>query len=184
MPNTKKPLVLVVDDNPLNRELAKALLDCLGFRSVEAVDGFDALKKYQACEPVAVLMDFTMPNLGGLEALKQLRELELHLGRKRVPVVILTERRRRAAVHQLLPPGRLHPHLARAYEREQSPAAKDAIAQILTNSRMCAEGHRPICQDTGIVNVFLKIGMDVRWDGFATMGVEDMVNEGVRRAYN
>ena len=55
-------------------------------------------------------------------------------------------------------------HLARAYEREQSPAAKDAIAQILTNSRMCAEGRRPICQDTGIVNVFLKIGMDVRWD--------------------
>ena len=71
--------------------------------------------------------------------------------------------------------------LARAYEREQSPAAKDAIAQILTNSRMCAEGHRPICQDTGIVNVFLKIGMDVRWD--AVMSVEDMVNEGVRRAY-
>ena len=53
-------------------------------------------------------------------------------------------------------------HLARAYEAEQSPAAKDAIAQILTNSRMCAEGHRPICQDTGIVNVFLKVGMDVR----------------------
>jgi fumarate hydratase class I len=73
--------------------------------------------------------------------------------------------------------------LARAYEREQSPAAKDAIAQILTNSRMCAEGHRPICQDTGIVNVFLKIGMELRWDG-ATMSVEDMVNEGVRRAYN
>jgi fumarate hydratase class I len=57
-------------------------------------------------------------------------------------------------------------HLARAYEREESPAAKDAIAQILTNSRMCAEGHRPICQDTGIVNVFLKIGMDVKWEGF------------------
>ncbi len=57
-------------------------------------------------------------------------------------------------------------HLSRAYEREQSPAAKDAIAQILTNSRMCAEGKRPLCQDTGIVNVFLKIGMDVRWDGF------------------
>ena len=55
-------------------------------------------------------------------------------------------------------------HLGRAYEREQSPAAKDAIAQILTNSRMCAEGHRPICQDTGIVNVFLKVGMNVRWD--------------------
>ncbi len=73
--------------------------------------------------------------------------------------------------------------LGRAYEREQSPAAKDAIAQILTNSRLCAEGHRPICQDTGIVNVFLKIGMNVRWDG-ATMSVEDMVNEGVRRAYN
>jgi len=71
--------------------------------------------------------------------------------------------------------------LARAYEREQSLAAKDAIAQILTNSRMCAEGHRPICQDTGIVNVFMRIGMDVRWD--ASMSVEDMVNEGVRRAY-
>ena len=74
-------------------------------------------------------------------------------------------------------------NLAAAYEREQSPAARDAIAQILINSRMCAEGHRPICQDTGIVTVFLKIGMDVRWDD-ATMGVEAMVNEGVRRAYN
>ncbi|MBL8349713.1 MAG: fumarate hydratase [Burkholderiaceae bacterium] len=73
-------------------------------------------------------------------------------------------------------------HLARAYEREQGPAAKDAIAQILTNSRMCAEGKRPICQDTGIVNVFLKIGMDVRFAGF-TGSVEDAVNEGVRRAY-
>src|SRR5690242_10411696 len=71
--------------------------------------------------------------------------------------------------------------LARAYEREQSPAAKDAIAQILTNSRLCAEGHRPICQDTGIVNVFLKIGMGVRFD-FDT-SLEDAVNEGVRRAY-
>ena len=74
-------------------------------------------------------------------------------------------------------------HLARAYEREQSPAAKDAIAQILTNSRMCAEGRRPICQDTGIVNVFLKIGMDVRFAGFPG-SIEDAVNEGVRRAYN
>ena len=73
--------------------------------------------------------------------------------------------------------------LASAYDREESPAAKDAIAQILINSRMCAEGHRPICQDTGIVTVFLEIGMDVRWDD-ATMGVEDMVHEGVRRAYN
>src|SRR5271166_4739408 len=71
--------------------------------------------------------------------------------------------------------------LARAYEKEQSPAARDAIAQLLINSRMCAEGHRPICQDTGIVTVFLKVGMDVQWD--ATMSVEDMVNEGVRRAY-
>src|SRR5690606_41475712 len=53
-------------------------------------------------------------------------------------------------------------HLARAYEAEQSPAARDAIAQILTNSRLCAEGHRPICQDTGIVNVYLKVGMDVQ----------------------
>lgn len=74
-------------------------------------------------------------------------------------------------------------NLAAAYEREESPAAKDAMAQILINSRMCAEGHRPICQDTGIVTVFLEIGMDVRWDD-ATMSVEDMVNEGVRRAYN
>ena len=73
--------------------------------------------------------------------------------------------------------------LGRAYQREQSPAARDAIAQILTNSRMCAEGHRPICQDTGIVNVFLKVGMDVRFEGFAG-SLEDAVNEGVRRAYN
>ncbi len=73
-------------------------------------------------------------------------------------------------------------HLARAYEKEASPAAKDAIAQILTNSRMCAEGRRPICQDTGIVNVFLKIGMDVRFDGF-TGSVEDAINQGVRQAY-
>src|SRR3954464_1394712 len=71
--------------------------------------------------------------------------------------------------------------LGRAYQREQSPAAKDAIAQILTNSRLCAEGHRPICQDTGIVNVFLKIGMRVRFD--FDDALEDVVNEGVRRAY-
>jgi fumarate hydratase class I len=74
-------------------------------------------------------------------------------------------------------------HLARAYEREQSPAAKDAIAQILTNSKMSATGHRPICQDTGIVNVFLKVGMDVRWDGF-TGSLDDAINEGVRQGYN
>ncbi len=74
-------------------------------------------------------------------------------------------------------------HLARAYEAEKSPAAKDAIAQILTNSRMSATGHRPICQDTGIVNVFLKIGMDVRFDGFTTT-LEDAINEGVRQGYN
>ncbi len=74
-------------------------------------------------------------------------------------------------------------HLARAYEREQSPAAKDAIAQILTNSKMSATGHRPICQDTGIVNVFLKVGMDVRWGGF-TGSLDDAINEGVRRGYN
>ncbi len=72
--------------------------------------------------------------------------------------------------------------LGRAYEREQSLPAKDAIAQILTNSRMCAEGHRPLCQDTGIVNVFLKVGMDVRWEGGSSLA--DMINEGVRRAYN
>ena len=71
--------------------------------------------------------------------------------------------------------------LALAYEREQAPAAKDAIAQLLINSRMCAEGHRPLCQDTGIVTVFLKLGMDVRFSGTST--IDDMVNEGVRRAY-
>lgn len=73
-------------------------------------------------------------------------------------------------------------HLARAYASEQSPAAKDAIAQILTNSKMCAEGKRPICQDTGIVNVFLKIGMDVRFEGFPA-SIEDAVNDGVRKGY-
>jgi fumarate hydratase class I len=73
-------------------------------------------------------------------------------------------------------------HLARAYEREESPAAKDAIAQILTNSKMSAEGRRPICQDTGIVNVFLKIGMDVRFANFPG-SIADAVNEGVRRGY-
>lgn len=71
--------------------------------------------------------------------------------------------------------------LGRAYEREQSPAAKDAIAQILTNSRLCAAGKRPICQDTGIAVVFLKIGMHARWD--AQMSIQAMVDEGVRRAY-
>ena len=74
-------------------------------------------------------------------------------------------------------------HLARAYEREQSAAAKDAIAQILTNSKMSATGHRPICQDTGIVNVFIKVGMDVRLTGFSG-SLEDAINEGVRRGYN
>ena len=69
-----------------------------------------------------------------------------------------------------------------AYESEESPAAKDAMAQILINSRMCAEGHRPICQDTGIVTVFVKVGMNVQWD--AKMSVTDMINEGVRQAYN
>src|SRR3989338_6443546 len=70
-----------------------------------------------------------------------------------------------------------------AYLREESPAARDSMAQILINSRMCATGHRPICQDTGIVTVFIRVGMDVRWTG-ATMSVDDMINEGVRRAYN
>ncbi len=72
--------------------------------------------------------------------------------------------------------------VGRAYEREQNPAAKDAIAQILTNSRMCAEGHRPICQDTGIVNLFLKVGMGVRWETGRSLG--EMIDEGVRRAYD
>jgi len=68
-----------------------------------------------------------------------------------------------------------------AYLREESPAARDALAQILVNSRLCALGHRPICQDTGIVTVFLKVGMDLRWE--AELSLADMVNEGVRRAY-
>jgi len=71
--------------------------------------------------------------------------------------------------------------MATAYEKEQSPAAKDAIAQILVNSRMCAEDKRPICQDTGIVNVFIKVGMNVQWQ--TKQSIDDMVNEGVRRAY-
>jgi fumarate hydratase class I len=68
-----------------------------------------------------------------------------------------------------------------AWQREQAPAARDAMAQILINSRLCAEGHRPICQDTGIVNVFMKVGMEVSWD--TDCSIDDMVNEGVRRAY-
>ncbi|MBT3564398.1 MAG: fumarate hydratase, partial [Gammaproteobacteria bacterium] len=68
-----------------------------------------------------------------------------------------------------------------AYEREESKAAKDAMAQILINSRMCAEGQRPLCQDTGIVNVFISVGMDVRFE--TDQSLEDMINEGVRRAY-
>lgn len=71
--------------------------------------------------------------------------------------------------------------MAAAYEREENPAAKDAIAQILINSRMCATGHRPICQDTGIVTVFVHVGMNVTWE--ADMSLDDMINEGVRRAY-
>jgi len=71
--------------------------------------------------------------------------------------------------------------VGRAYDKEQSPAAKDALAQILTNSRMSAEGHRPICQDTGAVVVFLKVGMKIQWQG--DLSVEEMINEGVRRAY-
>ena len=69
----------------------------------------------------------------------------------------------------------------RAYQREHNPAARDAIAQILINSRMCAEGRRPICQDTGIVTIFLKVGMNVQWQ--SNMSVTDMCNEGIRRAY-
>jgi len=77
--------------------------------------------------------------------------------------------------------------LVKAYEREESPAARDAMAQILINSRMCAEGHRPICQDTGIVTAFIKLGMDVHFEGpageEASLDLQGMVDEGVRRAY-
>jgi fumarate hydratase class I len=72
--------------------------------------------------------------------------------------------------------------LAAAHQREQSPAAKDAMAQILSNSRMCAQGHRPVCQDTGIVVAFVRVGMEVRWAD-AQMSVTEMVNAGVRKAY-
>ncbi|MGH7076909.1 MAG: fumarate hydratase, partial [Acetobacteraceae bacterium] len=72
--------------------------------------------------------------------------------------------------------------MARAWQREQAPAAKDAIGQILRNARLAAIGRRPMCQDTGMVTVFLEIGMDLHWEG-ATMGPEEMVNEGVRRAW-
>ena len=71
--------------------------------------------------------------------------------------------------------------LGAAYEREESPAARDAMAQILYNSRLCAEGHRPICQDTGMVVAFLEVGMAVHWE--AALGLQEMVDEGVRRAY-
>jgi len=71
--------------------------------------------------------------------------------------------------------------MGRAYAIERSPAARDAIAQILTNSRLCAEGHRPICQDTGIVVVFVRVGMGVRWE--SSRDLDAMINEGVRRAY-
>ena len=71
--------------------------------------------------------------------------------------------------------------MKKALDKEENPAAKDAITQILANSRLCAEGHRPICQDTGIALVFVKVGMNVQWD--AEMTVQEMVNEGVRRAY-
>ena len=70
-----------------------------------------------------------------------------------------------------------------AYEKEQNPAAKDALAQIVINSRLCAAGHRPVCQDTGIVTVVLKIGMAVTWQTKASVSIADMVNEGVRLAY-
>src|SRR4029078_10717758 len=73
-------------------------------------------------------------------------------------------------------------HLSRAYEREQSPPPKNPIPQILTNSKMSATGHRPICQDTGIVNVFLKIGMECKLEGFSG-SLEDAGNEGVRQGY-
>ncbi|MES9887908.1 MAG: fumarate hydratase [Candidatus Sedimenticola sp. 6PFRAG1] len=72
--------------------------------------------------------------------------------------------------------------LTEAWEREESPAAKDAMAQILVNSRMCAEGHRPICQDTGMVVAFVEVGMNVKWE--SDLGLEEMVNEGVRRGYS
>lgn len=71
--------------------------------------------------------------------------------------------------------------MAAAHAKEENPAAKAALAQVLANSRLCALGKRPICQDTGIVIVFLEVGMGVSWDG--DLGVEDMVNEGVRRGY-
>ena len=77
-------------------------------------------------------------------------------------------------------------NLTRAYELERSPAAKDAMAQILINSRMCFEGHRPICQDTGIVTAFVKVGMTVQWEPSSKHGMmtmQQMVDAGVRQAW-
>lgn len=74
--------------------------------------------------------------------------------------------------------------LTRAYEKEKSAPARDAMAQILINSRMCAEGHRPICQDTGIVTVFVEIGMNVVFEAAPGKSLEDIINEGVREAYS
>src|SRR4051812_49315699 len=79
------------------------------------------------------------------------------------------------------PPPDFRAAMWEAYQREKSPAAKDAMAQILINSRMAAEGHRPICQDTGIALAFIRVGMDVRWE--TRLSLEALVNEGVRRAY-
>src|SRR6202045_1272895 len=77
--------------------------------------------------------------------------------------------------------------MGRAYDMEQSPSARDAIKQILVNSRMCAEGHRPICQDTGIVTIFIKLGMECRLvaadGGAASMTLQEMCDEGVRQAW-
>ena len=90
------------------------------------------------------------------------------------------ERRRRPAVHLLLSHARFHPRDGPRVRLEQSPAARDAIAQILTNSRLCAEGHRPICQDTGIVVVFVKVGMGVRWQANARSRVDDQRRRATR----
>jgi fumarate hydratase, class I len=136
------------------------------------------------------------PNAAGrrlVERRHQLRAAQCCFSRHRLPTIVMATTIRyndlietvRAALQYI---SYYHPadyitHLARAYAAEQGPAAKDAIAQILTNSRMCAEGKRPICQDTGIVNVFLEVGMDVRWEGFGSGSIDDAVNQGVHLAY-
>ena len=142
---------------------------------------FDVLRAAPAGAPPPTALVFASPHSGGVYPPDMVEAARLPIETLRASEDAFVDRIIAGA--PALGASVILAHLARAYAREQSPAAKDAIAQILTNSKMCAEGRRPICQDTGIVNVFLKIGMDVRFEGF-TGSLDDAINEGVRRGYN